>query len=342
MREKIYVISDIEMGQGDILDDFTDDKKLVEFVEHLLESSAGVQATLVLNGDTFDFMKMSYKGDFPFHITEEISLWKLDQAFKNHPKVFAALKKFIQKPENKIYFVIGNHDADLVWPKVQEKIKERLGNGSRISFDYYYKRHGLHVEHGHLYDPFFFLKIRKPFTRYKGKKILNTPFGVQIFSSHLIKFKKEFPREERCYPKHHIFDFKPELKKHKNKLFRDIIIKDVIISPIIHFKDPTRRVPYFRLLGYVFRRGMKIMDMSMFLPSTISRMFKKHPGSKIYILGHVHLMAEHNYKNGKKAIFTDTWREEYDLNRNFEKKKKSFAEIKYHDGHIDSAVVKVF
>jgi hypothetical protein len=72
------------------------------------------------------------------------------------------------------------------------------------------------------------------------------------------------------------------------------------------------------------------------------RMIRKHPDSKVYVLGHVHLMVEHNRENGRRVLFTDTWREEYDLTRNLEKKKKSYAEIDYNDGIIESAQVKIF
>jgi UDP-2,3-diacylglucosamine pyrophosphatase LpxH len=342
MREKLFIISDIEMGRGDIFDDFTDDDKLVEFIDYIIKSSKEGKTTLILNGDTFDFMKMAYKGTNPRHITEEISLWKLSEAFKNHPKVFSAFKKFLATPANKIHFIIGNHDSDLAWPALQEKIKEHLGSPGKITFDFYYKRPELHIEHGHLYDPFFMININKPFVKYQGQQMMVSPFGIQIFASHLMQFKKDFPYEEKCYPKHKIFDFKPEMRKHKNRLAREMFIKDFLINPIIHFTDPTCRIPYFRLLMYIMRRGMKIMDMSMFLPSTIRRMFKKHPGSKIYVLGHVHLFVEHKFKGNKKVLFTDTWRDEYDINRNFEKKKKSYAEIDYNNDKIEDAQIKVF
>jgi UDP-2,3-diacylglucosamine pyrophosphatase LpxH len=341
MREKLYVISDIEMGRGDSLDDFSDDNKLVEFLEYIGKSKDNQAITLILNGDTFDFMKMSYMDSHPRHITDEISLWKLNAAIKHHHEVFAALEKFLQKPSRKIFFVIGNHDADLAWPSLQKRIRECLGAKDNISFDYYYKRPDLHLEHGHLYDPFFVINTKKPLVKYKGRQILSTPFGVQI-APQFIKYKRDFPREEKFYPKHKVFELKPELRKRKNMMLRDIIIKDVILNPIIHFRDPTRRVAYFRLLAHVLIHGKEIMDLSMFLPSIMRRMIRKHPDSKVYVLGHVHLMVEHNRENGRRVLFTDTWREEYDLTRNLEKKKKSYAEIDYNDGIIESAQVKIF
>ncbi len=341
MREKLFVISDVEMGRGDVVDDFTDDDKLVKFINFAKQPDTDIPVTLVLNGDIFDFLKMPYKEYHPHLITEKISLWKLNEVFKKHPKVIEAWVKFLHKKTNKIHFVIGNHDADLSWPAVQEKIKKRLKSRGHVTFGYYYKIPGIHVEHGHLYDPIFQTDTRRQFIRRKGETILNIPFGAKICFSHLIKFKKEFPYEEKLFPKHMIFDINPELKKHQNKMVRDIILKEVILNPLLRFYDRSRRIPYLKLLRHTVSYGRKVMDTAMFLPRIIKTMVKRYPGSSLYVLGHSHLMAEHSYKN-RRILITDTWRDEYDLYRNFEKKKKSYAEIDYEDGRILSAKVKVF
>jgi UDP-2,3-diacylglucosamine pyrophosphatase LpxH len=341
MHEKLFVVSDIEMGRGDIVDDFGDDDQLVEFIAQIGKTEPDTPVTLILNGDIFDFLKMPYKDKHPHHITEKISLWKLNEVFKKHPKVIEALKRFLHKNGHKIHFVIGNHDADVIWPEVQEKIKKHLDAGNNVTFGYYYERPGIHIEHGHLHDPLFMTDVKRAFTKHKGINILNIPFGAKICFTHLINFKKDFPYEEKLFPKHMIFDIKPELKKRQNKMVRDIILKDVILNPVFRFYDRTNRVPYFKLLRHLFSYGSKIMDNAMFLPLTIRTMVKKHPGSELYILGHAHLMAEYDYKN-RKILITDTWRNEYDLNRNSEKKKKSYAEIDYEDDHVKSAHVKVF
>ncbi|HMR00859.1 MAG TPA: hypothetical protein PKA32_00545, partial [Candidatus Gracilibacteria bacterium] len=133
MKEYIYSISDIEMGRGDITDDFSDDQAVADFLEKIIADHADEnpvpRITLVLNGDIFDFLKMEYKGELPYLITEEISLWKLEEALKTHPGVFKAMKKFLDANEQTYtHFVIGNHDSDIVWPALQERIKKELGN----------------------------------------------------------------------------------------------------------------------------------------------------------------------------------------------------------------------
>jgi len=341
MKEKIYVISDIEMGRGDIMDDFSDDGGLAGFIKKIIEPDADVQTALVLNGDIFDFLKMAYKGSYPRHITEDISAWKLDEVLRCHPQVFSALKTFLQKNGNIVHFVIGNHDADLAWPSLQTTLREHLGgNVSSVLFDFWFKREGLHVEHGHLCDPFFSINIARTLTAYRGKKILNTSFGASICSSYLVDLKKQFPREERIFPKHLMFNINPELKRQKKKITQKILLKDLFLNPLIKFRDPTRRVPYKKLFKHFLRYGTDVTDDAKFLPRYIRKMVKKHPDEKVYVLGHSHLLRQHEYK-GKTIFITDTWRDEYDLEQNMAKKPRSYVEIGYADGKLLNAGMKV-
>ena len=187
MKEKVFIISDIEMGRSDIMDDFTADAYFCNFIKKIQRENEGARLTLILNGDIFDFLKMAYKGSYPRHITEEMSSWKLQEVLRNHELVFAALKDFLKKDCNSVFFVIGNHDADLAWPSLQNTLRAHLeGTAFNLRFDYWYETPALHVEHGHLHDPFFSFKTSRPFVTYKGKKILNTPIGANICFSYLV------------------------------------------------------------------------------------------------------------------------------------------------------------
>jgi UDP-2,3-diacylglucosamine pyrophosphatase LpxH len=339
MKEKTIIISDIEMGRGDIMDDFTSDTELAGFMNKIVKDNPDASLTLVLNGDIFDFLKMAYKGAYPRHITAEISLWKLNEVMRCHPTVFTALKKFLEKGNNKIHFVIGNHDADLVWPALQETIKKSLGNNKNICFDFWYRQNGLHVEHGHLHDPFFQIRTTSPLSRYRGKIILNTPFGANICSSYLVDLKRKFPHEEKIFPKHLIFKTNPDIKKFKKQITKKIIVRDLLINPFLKFYDPTRHVPYKSLIGHVLRYGTEVLDDQKLLPRLLRNMVKKHPQNNVYVIGHAHLFGKHNYKN--RLIFcTDTWRDEYDAANNMQRKPKSYAEITWHNGKMTSAELK--
>jgi UDP-2,3-diacylglucosamine pyrophosphatase LpxH len=341
MKEKVFVIGDIEMGRGDIMDDFSDDTVLAGFLGRITGDNPGIPLTLVLNGDIFDFLKMAYKGAYPRHITEDVSAWKLDEVLRSHPDVFTALKTFLGHQGNRVHFVIGNHDADLAWPALQNTLRTHLGGTeSNVTFDFWFRKSGLHVEHGNLCDPFFSFKVPRALTTYRGKKILNTPFGANICFSYLVDLKRRFPLEEQLFPKHIAFSANPELKRQKKKLAKKILFKDLILYPLLKFRDPTRRAPYKKLFSHFLRFGTEVIDDSKFLPRTIRKMVRNNPEAELYVVGHLHLLGQHKYKD-KTVFITDTWRDEYDLNKNMAKKPKSYAEISYDRSRITDSKIKV-
>lgn len=339
MQEKIYVISDIEMGRGDITDDFSDDQHVADFLEQIKASHPDEKVTLVLNGDIFDFIKMAYKDEYPRYITEEISLWKLEQTFQKHSIVFDAFRRFLEYPRHSIHFVIGNHDPDLIWPKLQDRLKKELQNEDRVHIDYSFQTDDIHAEHGHRDDPFYANPNAKPIITYKGQQILNLPIGSQLCFSELVQLKRKFPEEERLYPKHVAVKKYPAFRKGINHTKRRIILKRLLLDPILHWGDPTYRVPYKQLFQHVFRHGMEVLDDAKLLHSWVDQCIKTHQDKKLFIFGHAHVPLEME-KHNKQVIITDTWRNEIDLTKNGAKKTKSYAEITRQNGTLVSAHLK--
>src|SRR3990172_10615130 len=108
MKQKtIIVISDIEMGAGNLTDDFISDKALSEVINSLSRRTEPVD--LVLNGDTFNLLMCPVlkKGElvFPRYFKEENTLEKLKLIVGAHGKVFEALKYFLKNKNNKIFFI---------------------------------------------------------------------------------------------------------------------------------------------------------------------------------------------------------------------------------------------
>src|ERR1700747_2271140 len=134
--EKVKVIiSDCHLSGGHIFEgalnpheDFHFDEEMCDFFRHFSTGEYGekngvpVEVELFINGDFFDFLNVPYEGEFEDVITEDIALYKVEAILKGHPKVMAALKKFAAKPGKSITYMIGNHDADLFFPKVREVI----------------------------------------------------------------------------------------------------------------------------------------------------------------------------------------------------------------------------
>jgi len=339
MIEKIHIISDTELGRKDVMDAFSSDDFFVNFVESIHSKKEREKAILVINGDVFDFLKMAYHKEYPRYITESISLWKLNEVFSHHPKFFKVLKTFLKNPDHEVHFIIGNHDADLVWPGLQAQIKSALDNKDRVHFNYWFEKKNVHAEHGHLLDPFFTINTARPIVRFKGQEILNTPFGSQICFHHLIHIKEMFPHEEQCFPKELVLETNPTLRKEKKKTFHQLLFREMIINPLTHIGDPTYQVPYFKLLDHFVRYGMDVLDDARFLPLAIKRLIKRHPGKPLYVLGHSHILGEHTYKN-HRILVTDTWRDEFDITHNMAKKPKTVAQVVLEADQIAEATLR--
>lgn len=339
MKEKIYTISDTELGRGDITDDFTDDTIVASFLEKIRATDKDEHVTLVLNGDIFDFLKMCYEGEHPRYITENISLWKLEEAIKAHPVFFKTLKTFLHDPRHAVHFVIGNHDADLIWPALQTRLRNELDCHDRVTFDYWYRTKDMHAEHGHLQDPFFAHDTHKPIISYRGKRILNLPWGAYACFTHLVHLKKRFPKEECLFPNPRALAENPAYAAESRKTTWKLALRSLFLDPLAHFGDPTYRVPYLKFAHHLLRYGFDFLDDAKFIDARAEEVMRKNPDKKLLILGHAHLFEQ--MKKGDQQVFvTDTWRNEIDLNNNGTKKPKTYAEITCEDGTLVDAQLK--
>src|SRR3989344_6502787 len=215
MKKEIVILGDIEMGGGTFTDDFISDKALSELIYSLCNKSAPVD--LVLNGDTFDFLKCPYivnnVASYPRHITSDVSLAKFRLIYNAHTSVFEALKQFAQEKKNKIFFIVGNHDADLVHPEVQESIKVVLESSENIIFSFYYNEHSVHIEHGHQYDYLNKVNEKHLFLDYRGAKILNIPWVSLGLISKFMTLKEQYPMLERITPRPAVFSHHKSVEK---------------------------------------------------------------------------------------------------------------------------------
>ena len=59
--------------------------------------------------------------------TQRGSLAALDVILAAHPKVFEALRRFLADGDSRLIIIAGNHDSDLIWPKVQLRLARELG-----------------------------------------------------------------------------------------------------------------------------------------------------------------------------------------------------------------------
>jgi hypothetical protein len=130
------VISDCHLSAGRFYEghlnpheDFYFDDEMCAMIEHFSTGDygtrpdgSGVEVELFINGDFLDFLNVPLQGDFEDAVTEQVSLRKCEAIIAGHPKVMAALKRFAGLPGKRITYMIGNHDADLFFEKVRERI----------------------------------------------------------------------------------------------------------------------------------------------------------------------------------------------------------------------------
>lgn len=355
--EKIYIISDIEIGRRDQMDDSDSDEIFAEFIEFIskrghnsntLPNNQQIfpsqktgkdfeKTTLILNGDTFDFLKMAYKGDYPRLITEEISLWKINEIINSHKLFFQSLKKFLTDPKHHLKFTIGNHDADLAWPEVQKRINDEL-ESNNIAYAHEYNLDKIHIEHGNLIDPFYTMNPQDQIIKYKGEDVLNLPWGSRIIFSDLIKIKQNFPEEEKIQPVTEACKRNPAFKRYLEKTIANVLFKNIIWHTLTKFYDSTYHVPIIRIIKKVFETGRNIKSHDQYSGFDFDYQIKIHPTFETFVLGHCHNKSLITHKQ-VTFITTDTWRKEY---KNNKKKNKTYAEIIIEDNSITHSELKDF
>lgn len=172
---------------------FDDNFKL--FLESMHLQAKGQKIELILNGDVFDFDSMTSLPENPsFRVTwlekkrglnpeEDKSEFKIKKILSDHTTWVNALSDFIKKGHD-VVIVIGNHDLELHYKRVQVAILEELDLNEeelkRIRFcEFFYISHGdTLVEHGNQYDPYClaYTPIR-PFIIKDERIQVRIPFG---------------------------------------------------------------------------------------------------------------------------------------------------------------------
>ncbi len=312
MKREIIIMGDIEMGGGTLTDDFISDHTLAKLISTLAQRKHPVD--LVLNGDTFDFLKCPYvmgnTRSYPRHITAEISLSKLTQIHKSHEKVFLALKKFVQEKENRLYFIIGNHDHDLFFAAVQQKMREYLGTKRNVHFRLYYRSQGVYAEHGQQYDFLNRIKPNQPFHTYGEKQILNIPWLSFGLISRFMFLKEEHPFLERIKPLPLLFahhqSIVQKLSWHSLKYF----FLSIVYFPVRHYYDPTYNFPR-EMIRELYRRIKKVhWDVDAIVEKFKRKRRRLIKKNRVLVLGHIHDKYVEE-RDGTVLIHPSTWRDEY-------------------------------
>ena len=90
---------------------------------------------LIINGDCFEFLFMEpYEKQgitYPAH-----ALAKLERVIDGHRPFFDTLQHFISLKGRQVTFIIGNHDVELAFKDVQERISDVICNKPEVKRSY--------------------------------------------------------------------------------------------------------------------------------------------------------------------------------------------------------------
>ena len=303
------------MGSGTLTDDFISDKTLAKLISSFAKRKRAID--LVLNGDTFDFLKCPAKdGTYPLYVTEGISLDKMRRIARAHPEVFTALKTFVRAKNKHVYFIFGNHDMDLAFPKVQKYLTQVLKT-DRVHFRISYNFGEIHIEHGQQHD--HLNKTEELFFGDGKKRILNFSYSSRGVLDSFMHVKEQNPFLERIHSRKKMFKFHPPILRTLQWCAVKQMIRQMYYELI---QDPFRKAPP----GIIKELWRKWWRDDWELPDIVE-ILRKHCTSSFCVLGHLHHCR---VEKGKKIIATpDTWRDEYILDdqKKLTPKKKYYVQI---------------
>jgi UDP-2,3-diacylglucosamine pyrophosphatase LpxH len=209
MRRIKIVVSDYHLGFGraasdgavNSLEDFISDEAFADMMEFYRTGEyADAEVELILNGDTFECLTVDPEDPEADMITVGKSLAKIDRICDGHRVLFEALRTFADAPNRKVLVVVGNHDQDLLWEEVQQRLRERV-HGSLRFLHGHYRFDGVHIEHGNQHEVQNRIDPHKMFlTKGLPEPILNIPWGTDLFINCLMRLKWLRPYINRVRP----------------------------------------------------------------------------------------------------------------------------------------------
>ncbi len=320
----IFVISDCHLSAGRFFEgrlnaheDFNFDEEMCNLFEYFSSGIYGegpegpLDVELFINGDFLDFLNVPYNGEFEDCITEELSLYKLEAILKGHPAVMGALRKFASQPNKRITYMIGNHDADLFFPKIRERITREWDPEGRYPSD---KVHliadrdrvrfegGVEVHHGNQFEAGNVLDFQNPILKnFLDTPVLNIPWGsfyvLKIINR--LKWEREFIDKVRPI-----------------KVF---VLVGLIFDTWFTVKFVFLSVYYFLKTRFIYspRRSSSLVktaeilkqetDFLMDLERQARKLLDHEAQVQTVIFGHTHKPMNKIYPDGKQYINTGTW-----------------------------------
>lgn len=304
------VVSDFHLGRGryledrtpNPLEDFFCDEMFVEFLEH---HSSGAYAhsdvELILNGDFFNMLEVEEDEVFPEVLTQRVAVEKTRKILDGHPDLFRSMRGFMAEDAHGMTFVIGNHDAGLLWPDVQALVRRALSERVRFR-DVAYVFDGFHVEHGQQFEDYHRIDPEAIFvTEGVREPILNLPWSAYFVADFLNRMKKERPFLDKIHPFRNyfawamLFDFRFALRMMARMVG-------------FYFRNRFHRSAYRRAKFVLTPRLLRCFSNSSSLDGHARKILLATDCHTV-ILGHTHRGLHRRMGPDKEYLNTGTWNE---------------------------------
>ena len=326
----IVVLSDLEMGAGGVEDEFPHDAWLVSLLRHYQHGRfRDVPVDFVFNGDSFDLLKVPYRGAWPHHVTAEVALTKMACIVGAHAAFFEGMGEILghTAAPRTVHFVVGNHDAELLFPQVQALLRSQLG-GRGVDFPGFGLRIGpVLFEHGSQRDVMFRMDPDDPFVTIDGERMLGLSWGSVALLDALIPMRPLFYFHDRVRPKSRVMELVPEIRELILSRVRTYWTRD-FWRDFLAVRDPVLRLDW-ALVKEVFWRFTTTNTEVHLDPEWLEQVVEQDP-ARLFVQGHVHHPTSHEHR-GKRILQLGAMRDEYetdDAGTHFEPRLKQILEIR--------------
>ena len=304
----LLVLSDFHIGKGrffrngqiNILEDFFEDDRFVEFLDYY---SSGKyhwsNVHLVLNGDILNLIQVDIDGAFTHIIDDDRTVQSIKDIAKGHPTFFSALAKFLQRPNKKVTYIIGNHDAGMSFDKAKRCFCDLVK--ADVEFTMNKNICGVYIEHGHRFEVINTVDPKEYYIRGpRNKKILNLPWGSLFCLLVLPRLKKFRPNINRI---------RPVSVYIKWCLFHDFIFFWKMAIMVVVYFIKTGLTDYAKQ-NRNFKTTLKLLKQVTIYPRygrRARKILRKNRLLKAVIMGHTHLHEWRRYADGRYYFNTGTW-----------------------------------
>jgi UDP-2,3-diacylglucosamine pyrophosphatase LpxH len=125
--DELHVISDLHLGGTKGFQIFGSTNELKSFIDWVRDRP-GARVALLINGDTVDFLAEPRVEPGAEYLDPRGANRMLDRIFQDDTfkPVFDALTKFVERPNRRLIFTLGNHDLELALPWVRDHFVELI------------------------------------------------------------------------------------------------------------------------------------------------------------------------------------------------------------------------